>query len=82
VACSPVGPTPSPAALGESAADSLAFIHPYTSMGHLVHMPGHTYMRLGRWHDAMTTNQAALETDKAAAKRCVLMIWATDGNSF
>lgn len=31
------------AALVEAAADSLAVNHPYPSMGHLVHMPGHTY---------------------------------------
>jgi hypothetical protein len=62
-------PTRPPAALGESAADSLAFDHPYPSMGHLTHMPGHLYIRLGRWHDAVTTNQAALRADEAGVKR-------------
>lgn len=62
-------PPPCPAALGESAADSLAFDHPYTSMGHLTHMPGHLYIRLGRWHDAVTTNQVALKAGETGAKR-------------
>jgi hypothetical protein len=38
-------------------------------MGHLTHMPGHLYIRLGRWHDAVTTNQAALRADEAGVKR-------------
>jgi hypothetical protein len=38
-------------------------------MGHLVHMPGHTYLRVGRWADAVNTNKAALDTDAAIAKR-------------
>lgn len=58
-----------PTALGESAADSLAVNHPYASMGHLSHMPGHLYIRTGRWHDAVTSNQAALQADDAIAKR-------------
>jgi hypothetical protein len=57
-------------ALGEAAADSLSVVHPYTSMGHLVHMPGHTYQRVGRWADAVNTNKAALDADAAIAKRC------------
>jgi hypothetical protein len=32
-------------------------------------MPGHLYIRLGRWHDAVTTNQAALRADEAGVKR-------------
>jgi hypothetical protein len=38
-------------------------------MGHLTHMPGHLYIRLGRWHDAVTTNQAALKAGETGAKR-------------
>lgn len=56
-------------ALGEAAADSLALHHPFASMGHLSHMPGHTYIRLGRWGDAVAANQAALHADDAIAKR-------------
>lgn len=66
---SPAVVIPVSAAMGESAADSLAFNHPYTSMGHLMHMPGHNFIRMGRWHDAVTTNQAALRADEAGIKR-------------
>ncbi len=30
---------------------------------HLVHMPAHIYMRIGRYHDATRVNQAAIEAD-------------------
>lgn len=62
---------PGNAALGEAAADSLSRVHPYPSMGHLTHMPGHTYTRLGRWGDAVDANLAALAADAAIAQRCV-----------
>ncbi|MBH0186567.1 MAG: hypothetical protein HP477_14450, partial [Nitrospira sp.] len=33
--------------------------------GHLVHMPAHIYMRLGRYHDAAERNAHAVHTDQA-----------------
>lgn len=35
------------------------------SVGHLVHMPSHIYLRLGRYHAAVRANQAAVESDRA-----------------
>ncbi len=29
---------------------------PWATMGHLLHMPSHTYVRIGRWHDAVVSN--------------------------
>ena len=36
--------------------------------GHLVHMPGHLYYRLGRYLDALKTNRAAIAVDEAYFK--------------
>jgi tetratricopeptide (TPR) repeat protein len=33
--------------------------------GHLAHMPAHTYIRLGRYHDAVERNVAAVRVDQA-----------------
>jgi tetratricopeptide (TPR) repeat protein len=33
--------------------------------GHLVHMPAHTYWRVGRYQDAVRVNQAAIQSDEA-----------------
>lgn len=32
--------------------------------GHLVHMPAHTYWRVGRYHDAAVANEHAIHTDE------------------
>jgi tetratricopeptide (TPR) repeat protein len=32
--------------------------------GHMVHMPGHIYIRVGRWNDAIKANQHAIHTDE------------------
>ena len=32
--------------------------------GHLVHMPAHIYMRLGKYHEAVERNQQAVHTDR------------------
>ena len=32
--------------------------------GHLVHMPSHVYIRVGRYHDAAETNKKAIEVDR------------------
>lgn len=46
----------------EPYADALAALAP--GSGHLVHMPAHTYIRVGRYHDATLTNLAATTADK------------------
>jgi tetratricopeptide (TPR) repeat protein len=33
-------------------------------VGHLVHMPSHIYLRVGRYHDAVRANRAAVEADR------------------
>jgi tetratricopeptide (TPR) repeat protein len=32
--------------------------------GHMVHMPAHIYVRVGRWNDAVQANQHAIHTDE------------------
>jgi tetratricopeptide (TPR) repeat protein len=32
--------------------------------GHMVHMPAHIYIRVGRWNDAVQANQHAIHTDE------------------
>jgi tetratricopeptide (TPR) repeat protein len=32
--------------------------------GHMVHMPAHIYIRVGRWNDAVLANQHAIHTDE------------------
>jgi tetratricopeptide (TPR) repeat protein len=32
--------------------------------GHMVHMPAHIYIRVGRWNDAVKANQHAIHTDE------------------
>jgi tetratricopeptide (TPR) repeat protein len=34
------------------------------AVGHLVHMPSHIYLRVGRYHDAVRANRAAVEADR------------------
>jgi len=46
----------------EPYADALAALAP--GSGHLVHMPAHTYIRVGRYHDATMTNLTAATADK------------------
>ena len=48
----------------ETAADRLA-VAPTTSAGHLVHMPGHIYVRRGRYADSIRLNVAAARADEA-----------------
>jgi tetratricopeptide (TPR) repeat protein len=59
------GPEPEKA---EAPADRLAALSP--GAGHLVHMPAHTYMRIGRYHDASLTNLKATEADAAFMTYC------------
>ena len=32
--------------------------------GHMIHMPAHIYIRVGRWNDAVRSNQHAIHTDE------------------
>jgi len=52
----------------EPYADALAALAP--GSGHLVHMPAHTYIRMGRYHDATLVNFAAANADKAFLSFC------------
>ena len=46
-----------------SAADTVAATMP--AAGHIVHMPSHIYMRIGRYADAADTNRDAIKVDEA-----------------
>ena len=52
----------------EPHADRLAALAP--GAGHLVHMPAHTYLRLGRYHDAVLTNLKATDADATFLSFC------------
>lgn len=52
----------------EPYADMLAALAP--GSGHLVHMPAHIYIRIGRYHDATLTNFAATTADKSFLAVC------------
>lgn len=46
----------------EAAADNLRNLIP--GSGHLVHMPSHIYLRIGRYHDAALVNEKAMKSDE------------------
>ena len=52
----------------ENAADTLATLVP--GAGHLVHMPAHTYWRVGRYHDASEANVKAAMVDEDYIRAC------------
>ena len=52
----------------EAAADRLLTLVP--AAGHLVHMPSHAYIRIGRYHDASSANQKADEADDSYITQC------------
>ncbi len=52
----------------EAAADRLGKLVP--GSGHLVHMPSHIYVRVGRYHDAAITNQNAIAVDDDYVTQC------------
>ncbi len=58
------GESPTPAAAVDSA-ERLAKLAP--GVGHLVHMPAHIYVRVGRYHDAVLANVAAVDADRRYA---------------
>ena len=53
---------------GIPAADALRDLVP--GAGHLVHMPGHTYLRVGRYADASEVNEKAILADKSYIAQC------------
>jgi tetratricopeptide (TPR) repeat protein len=52
----------------EKAADTLLALVPKS--GHLVHMPAHTYWRIGRYHDASEANVKAAAVDEEYIAQC------------
>ena len=46
----------------EAAADNLRDTVP--GSGHLLHMPSHIYLRIGRYHDASLVNETAMKSDE------------------
>jgi tetratricopeptide (TPR) repeat protein len=54
--------------LGVSAADNLYQMMP--GAGHLVHMPSHIYMRVGRYQDSWDVNAEAALADEAYISQC------------
>ncbi|MDX1327252.1 MAG: hypothetical protein R3299_06060, partial [Arenibacter sp.] len=51
-----------------SSADKLGSLIP--AAGHLVHMPSHIYIRVGRYKDAVETNKAAILADEDYISQC------------
>lgn len=54
--------------LGVESADKLASLMP--GAGHIVHMPSHIYIRVGRYLDAVKVNQAAILADEDYIAQC------------
>lgn len=54
--------------LGVPSADKLGTLMP--SAGHLVHMPSHIYIRVGRYKDAVVSNQKAILADEDYISQC------------
>lgn len=54
--------------LGIPSADKLASLMP--GAGHIVHMPSHIYIRVGRYKDAVKVNQAAILADEDYISQC------------
>lgn len=54
--------------LGIAAADRLMKLVP--GAGHLVHMASHIYIRVGRYHDAVVSNQLGIAADDAYVAAC------------
>ena len=55
-------------ARGEAAADALQPLVP--GIGHMMHMPSHIYMQLGRYADAFEANVLAAEADEGYITQC------------
>jgi tetratricopeptide (TPR) repeat protein len=52
----------------EAAADALLPLLP--AAGHMVHMPGHIYQRVGRYNDAVRANELAIVADEDYITQC------------
>ena len=52
----------------EAAADRLLKLMP--GAGHMVHMPGHIYQRVGRYADSQAANEAAIAADEDYITQC------------
>ncbi len=52
----------------EAAADGLVGLMP--GAGHMVHMPSHIYLRVGRYHDASQANERAILADEDYLSQC------------
>lgn len=52
----------------EAAADALLPLLP--AAGHMVHMPGHIYQRVGRYKDAIRSNELAIAADEDYITQC------------
>ena len=52
----------------EAAADALLPLMP--AAGHMVHMPGHIYQRVGRYSDAIRSNELAVAADEDYITQC------------
>ncbi|MEX0742276.1 MAG: hypothetical protein WD079_05715, partial [Phycisphaeraceae bacterium] len=52
----------------EAMADRLRTLVP--GAGHLVHMPAHIYVRIGRYHDAVEVNHDAVAADESYITQC------------
>ena len=55
--------------LAEASADRLGGLMP--GAGHLVHMPAHIYIRIGRYRDARLMNERAIEADEDYISQCL-----------
>ena len=55
-------------ARAEAAADALLPLVP--AAGHMVHMPGHIYQRVGRYNDAIRANELAIAADEDYITQC------------
>jgi tetratricopeptide (TPR) repeat protein len=55
-------------ARAEAAADALLPLVP--AAGHMVHMPGHIYQRVGRYNDAIRSNELAIVADEDYITQC------------
>jgi tetratricopeptide (TPR) repeat protein len=53
---------------GQPSADKLGALAP--TAGHLVHMPSHIYLRVGRWEDAAEVNRKAARADEDYISQC------------
>lgn len=54
--------------LAVASADKLGTLMP--AAGHIVHMPSHIYIRVGRYKDAVSANQAAILADEDYISQC------------